>query len=77
MFKSSASAINFDKTNIVGSEESERCSGCGKPLYWHGEQSDNDIICYGWHRMIYAQNSYVENLCNECCQEHLNNILEQ
>jgi hypothetical protein len=49
-YKTSASAINFNNINIVNSsdvEESKKCSGCGKPLYWHGEQSDNGIVCYG------------------------------
>jgi hypothetical protein len=76
-YKMSASAINF---NIIDFSipydpgESEKCSGCGRPLNWYGEQSDGIIIHNGWHRMDYAQNSYIYSLCDNCCREHLQNL---
>jgi hypothetical protein len=50
------------------------CSKCGKDLYWYGQIHDGIVTNTGWHRMDYAQNSYIRDLCDKCCQKHLKNI---
>jgi hypothetical protein len=76
-YKTSASSISLDNIDWsipVDHGEGQKCSGCGRPLYWYGELSDGVIISSGWHRHLYADNSYIHGLCNKCCQEHLANI---
>ena len=78
--RTSASSMSFDNLNFGGTfvpGESEKCSGCGRPLNWYGEMSDGHIISSGWHRQPYAQNSYVYNLCDKCCQKHLSSMSEK
>ncbi len=69
---SSESILNSD--NIFDPGKSQKCSSCGRPLYWYGEVSNGVIISIGWHRHLYADNSYIQGLCTKCCQEHLENI---